>query len=530
MPLYVGFDCSTQGLTTTVIEVEPSRRAIVHQRALEFDRELPHYRTEHGTLRDDSDPHVVVAPPLMWVEALDLAMQRLSRDLGPDIARVRAIAGSGQQHGSIYLNDRAARTLRALNSDEPLAPQLHDVFSRAVSPIWMDSSTGRQSAEITHALGGLAAVIELTGSRAFERFTGSQIRKFFEEDPRAYEATARIHLVSSFLASVLAGADAPIDHGDGSGMTLMDIRNRCWAREALEATAPGLDAKLPTLVPSWSRVGGLAPYWQNRYGFPAADIIAWSGDNPCSLIGTGLVREGRVAISLGTSDTVFGLMREPAVDHSGAGSVFASPTGDYMGLTCFSNGSLARERVRTHFGHTWEQFSDALRRTPPGNNGALMLPWFEPEITPTVVRPRLCRYGLSEHDAGANVRAVIEAQALAMKRHSAWMGVRVETIHATGGASANREILRIISDVFDAVVYQFAISNSAALGAALRALHAHALASGAPVTWDDVISGFAEPIAASRIEPITENVRTYREMEQRHAEFEARELQGATSS
>ena len=56
------------------------------------------------------------------------------------------------------------------------------------------------------------------------------------------------------------------------------------------------------------------------------------------------MREGRVAISLGTSDTIFGLMKEPRVDPSGTGHVFGSPTGDYMGLTCFSNGSLARER------------------------------------------------------------------------------------------------------------------------------------------------------------------------------------------
>ena len=66
--------------------------------------------------------------------------------------------------------------------------------------------------------------------------------------------------------------------------------------------------------PGASIVGPLARYWQERYGFPAANIVVWSGDNPCSLIGVGLVREGRLAVSLGTSDTVFGLMREPRVD------------------------------------------------------------------------------------------------------------------------------------------------------------------------------------------------------------------------
>ena len=94
----------------------------------------------------------------------------------------------------------------------------------------------------------------------------------------------------------------------------------------------------------------------------AARVVAWSGDNPCSLIGTGLVREGRVAISLGTSDTIFGLMPSRASSADGTGHVFGAPTGDYMGMTVFKNGSLARERVRDAYGLTWAEFSRALRR------------------------------------------------------------------------------------------------------------------------------------------------------------------------
>lgn len=460
----------------------------------------------------------------MWVDALDLAMQQVAAELGRKVQHVRAISGSAQQHGSVYLNERAMPTLGALDPSSSIGGRIAGIFSREEAPVWMDSSTTSQCAAIARNVGGDAALAELTGSRAFERFTGPQIRKFFETQPHAYEATARIHLVSSFMASVLAGAEAPIDHGDGSGMNLMDIRQCRWAPAALEATAPQLERKLPPLARSSARAGSLAPYWQQRYGFPAAAVIAWSGDNPCSLVGTGLVREGRIAISLGTSDTVFGLMKAPRVDPSGAGSVFASPTGDYMGLTCFSNGSLAREHVRDRYGLSWDGFSDALRATRPGNGGALMLPWLEPEITPTVARPGVRRLTLAEDNGPANVRAVVEAQVLAMKRHSAWMGVRVDTIHATGGGSANREILRVMADVFDADVYQFAVSNSAALGAALRAYHADAVGQRQTVSWEDVITGFAEPIASSRISPIPANVRTYRELEGKHAAFERREL------
>ena len=268
----------------------------------------------------------------------------------------------------------------------------------------------------------------------------------------------------------------------------------------MSATAPGLADKLPTIAPSWSVAGTLSPYWQTRLGLPPARVIAWSGDNPCSLIGVGLVREGRVAISLGTSDTIFGLMKEPRVDPSGTGHVFASPTGDYMGLTCFSNGSLARERVQDAYGFTWTDFSRALDVTPAGNQGRVLIPWFEPEITPAVADPRVHRYRLTADDAAANVRAVVEAQQMAMAVHSTWMSVTVDTIHATGGAAANKEILQVMADVFGAEVYRSTVSNSAALGAALRAWHGDTVAEGTPLPWD-TITAIAQPNATEPDRP-----------------------------
>jgi xylulokinase len=365
----------------------------------------------------------------------------------------------------------------------------------------MDSSTAAECQEIAAAVGGQQRLADHTGSRAFERFTGPQIRKFSRVDPAGYAATARVHLVSSYLATLLAGVDAPLDPGDGSGMNLMELADASWWSPAVEATAPGLAARLPALKASSTVIGPLSRYWQERYGFPAARVVAWSGDNPCALIGTGLVREGRLGVSLGTSDVVFGPMDAPRVDRSGTGHVFGSPTGAFMGLTVFLNGSLARERVRDDYGLSWEAFSAALRDTPPGNGGAVLLPWFAPEITPTVAVPGVHRYGLDQGDAAGNVRAVIEAQMLAMALHSRWMNVSVDTIHATGGASANRDILRVMADVFGATVYQFEVGNAASLGAALRAAQADALADGGNADWDGIVAGLAEPAASTRIEP-----------------------------
>jgi xylulokinase len=519
---YLGLDSSTQSLSAVVIEVTGDGPAkVVLESSLNFDEAFPHYGTRHGVL-PRTDPASATSSPVMWAEALDRLLPRLA-SAGLDPARLAAISGSAQQHGSVYLNSRAATALARFDPSQPLAPQLAPLLSRSVAPIWMDASTSVQCASITSAVGGAAALASRTGSRAFERFTGPQIRKFATEDPGGYDATDRIHLVSSFMASLLAGHHAPLEPGDASGANLMDLNDRQWWDAALDATAPGLEAKLPPIAASWTIVGRLSPYWQARHGLPAAKVVAWSGDNPCSLIGVGLVREGRVAISLGTSDTLFGLMTEPRVDPSGTGHVFGSPTGDYMGLTCFSNGSLARERIRDAFGLSWPDVSRILRSTPPGNDGRVLIPWFEPEITPPVLTPCVHRYRLSPDDAAGNVRGVIEAQMMAMAIHSRWMGIEIDTIHATGGAAVNPEILRVMADVFGAAVYHFPTSNSAALGSALRAWHADALDEGHPLPWEAVTSA-VQPDSAARIAPDPNSRALYRRLLPLYAACEAHAL------
>jgi len=147
-------------------------------------------------------------------------------------------------------------------------------------------------------------------------------------------------------------------------------------------------------------------------------------------------------------------------------------TGGYMALSCFSNGALTRQAVRDRFGLDWDGFSAVLRESPAGNDGKLMIPFLAPEITPTTDHA-IEDYsgGLTSDDREGCVRGVVEGQFLNMFHHSDWMGDRPKSIRATGGASANREILQVCADVFNATVDQFEVTDSVSLGAALRAAH-----------------------------------------------------------
>lgn len=483
--LFLGFDSSTQSLKATVLDANLN---IVHSDIVNFDSELPRYKTKDGVYRDPSVNGRIVSPTLMWVEAFELMLQRLSSKL--DFGKIVAVSGSGQQHGSVYWKTGSSTKLLALDPKKPLVDQLGDAFSTKESPVWMDSSTTEQCKAIEKAVGGALELSRITGSRGYERYTGPQIRRIFETQPEVYNNTERISLVSSFVASLLIGAYACIDETDGAGMNLMDIKQRAWSKIALQATAPGLEEKLGTLAPAHAVAGVIAPYFVERFHFNKnCLVVQWSGDNPNSLAGLTLNTPGDLAISLGTSDTVFGIANDP--QPSLEGHVFPNPVDpkSYMVMLCYKNGSLTREDVRNQCADkSWEVFAKFLQQTSPLNGGKIGFYYKEYEILPPLP-VGFHRYvlenftgdtldGISERevdkfDPPSEVRALIEGQLLSLRGHAERFGMPSppKRIIATGGASANQSILNTVAAIFGCNVYTVQRPDSASLGAALRAAH-----------------------------------------------------------
>jgi len=517
--LFLGLDSSTQSLSAVVIDLDAGK--VVYEKSLNFDQALPQFKTQNGVL-PNRNPLLKHSTPLLWAAALDLLFATMKKDKVA-LGKIIAISGSGQQHGSVYFTEKATEALATLNPKKSLVENLDGVFARKTSPIWMDSSTTAECSEIRKKLGGIKFTASRTGSDTFERFTGPQIRKFYKTEPKAYEKTFSIALVSSFMASLLAGKIAPIDFGDGAGMNLMDIRKKVWNHDALKATAPGLTKKLPPLAPSGKVIGPVSPYFVQKYGVnPEAVATAWTGDNPASVLGLGLVKPGQVAISLGTSDTFFGTMQKCQTDENGEGHVFGSPTGDYMTLICFKNGSLAREKVRELYKVAdWKKFAELVASTPPGNNGAILLPWFEPEIVPRINKPGIHRIDLDPKDAAANCRAIFEAQMLSMRLHSQWMLVAPEKILVTGGAANNQSLLQVLADVMNCPVHRIEVSKSAALGAALQAAHGWMTETGKNPKWDKLVAPFTKPVPGSEIQPDKKAAKIYDQMVEKYVVCES---------
>ncbi|KAF2360695.1 Carbohydrate kinase FGGY N-terminal [Trinorchestia longiramus] len=470
---YLGFDFSTQQVKALVITDDLK---VLQEAAVHFDSELPEFRTQGGVLQGNNGE--VTSPVVMWIKAMDLVLDKL-RVAGTDFSTVAAVSGSGQQHGSVWWKRGAGEVLMNLDPQKFLHHQLSSShFSRPNAPIWMDISTELQCQKLEEQIGGAQKLADITGSRAYERFTGNQIARTYSTAPDIYGNTEHISLVSSFACSLMIGQYAPIDYSDGSGMNLLDITTKDWNEECLKACGVGLRSLLGAPVPSNTVVGKVANFYVERYGFrDDCSVVAFTGDNNSSLAAMRLSK-GDVALSLGTSDTLFLSLDHPKPGLEG--HVFVSPIDPeaYMVLLCFSNGSLTREGVRDKCAEgSWDIFSELLEATPRGNFGNMALFYSVREICPPLLGvhrfnkadERVSRFTSSE----VEVRALVEGQMLSRRLHANRLGFTSEKcrVMATGGASCNKSLLQIAADVFQAPVYTMDVSNSAALGGAYRAKH-----------------------------------------------------------
>lgn len=474
--LYMGFDFSTQQLKVVVIN---DSMQVVIEESLKFDDlGVGKYKTNAGCHVQD-DGLTVTSPTIMWVDALDIVLAKLQQS-NFNFSAVKAISGAGQQHGSVYWKVGAEKVLKNLKSTDTLASQLDQCFSLRDSPIWMDSSTSKQCLDLETAVGGSQTMADLTGSKAYERFTGNQILKVIQTVPEVYKQTERISLVSSFGATLFRGSYCSIDESDGSGMNLMNIKTRQWEESLINACSSNLGDKLGKPVPSITIQGTISQYFVDRYGFAdKCQVVSFTGDNPASLAGMNLAK-GEVAVSLGSSDVLFLWLDNPVAKTEG--HIFVNPvdTEAYMALLCFKNGSLTREEIRDKYAkQNWSEFERLLCERPCGNEGKIGFYYTIAEIIPGNVEG--CFYfddadcQLEDLSDAEHVRAVIESQFLSRRIHAEDMGFELGEncrVLATGGASNNTAILQVMSNVFNAPVFTQNIANSASLGAAMLAMHA----------------------------------------------------------
>ncbi|MCJ1463146.1 hypothetical protein MMC07_001751 [Pseudocyphellaria aurata] len=518
-PLYLGFDLSTQQLKALSID---SNLNVAYEAKVDFDADLAKYGVRNGVHIHEAESEVI-APVAMWLEAVDLALERL-KNSGMDFRRVMGISGAGQQHGSVYWSQKGEQLLADLDPDRSLVSQLSAAFAHPWSPNWQDASTQAECDSFDACLGSADELARMTGSKAHHRFTGPQVMRFCKKHPEAYRSTRRISLVSSFLASIFLGRIAEIDISDVCGMNLWDIAKGAWSEPLLKLTAGDNDDEVENLrnklgvvrVDGGGSMGSISPWLVARYGFsPTCAVAPFTGDNPSTILALPL-RPLDAIVSLGTSTTF--LMSTPNYVPDPSYHFFNHPTtpGLYMFMLCYKNGGLARERVRdkllltsveqnsfnTTIGNDpWATFNAVTASTPPlgkyhsGDPAKLGLYFPLPEIVPNV-RAGTWRFILEAGSTAAPIetaqrwnlprddaRAIVESQILSLRLRSRNLVLppapslppQARRIYLVGGGATNPAIARIVGEILGGAegVYTLNVGgNACALGAAYKALWA----------------------------------------------------------
>ena len=157
-----------------------------------------------------------------------------------------------------------------------------------------------------------------------------------DNEPRNFERVRKMLLPKDYVRFRLTGEFAS-EVSDASGTAVFDVVNRRWSFEMMDAL--GLDrAILPACYES-SEVTG-AHHARRSPSSPGCaagtPVVGGGGDQASSAVGNGIVEEGIVSCTLGTSGVVFAHMEKVAYDPAGRVHTFCHAVRDkwhVMGVT-----------------------------------------------------------------------------------------------------------------------------------------------------------------------------------------------------
>ncbi|MEP7269853.1 MAG: xylulokinase [Acidobacteriota bacterium] len=494
---FIGIDSGTQSTKTLVLD--SSNGEIVASATATYD------------LIEGLPPGHKEQNPSSWTDAVRETIPRVLNESGIDRGSVCGIGVSGQQHGFVALD-------------------AEDLVIRPAK-LWCDTSTEAECAEIIASLGGLESTIETVGNGMPAGFTAPKILWLKKHEPESYARLRSVLLPHDYINFFLTGRKW-MEDGDASGTGLFDVRRRTWSQRAIDAIDPNLAAMLPHRIGDDQISGHLRDELRAEWGLGAKVIVsAGGGDNMMGAIGTGNVKQGVVSVSLGTSGTVYACSESPVVDPQGEIAAFCDSTGRWLPLVCTMNVTAATEMVRQRFGLSYTALSEAALSSPPGNDGLLLIPFFEGERTPDRPDGTGVYFGVREKtfDIPHFARAAMEGTALGLNyglNRMRDLGIEIHEIRATGGGSKSEAWRQILADVFNAEVVCLKNEEGAALGAALQAMWAYRNAMGDAIGIEELCERFAGLEESTRVLPRPAEAGVYQRLQTLHNQL-ANDLRGA---
>jgi xylulokinase len=380
---------------------------------------------------------------------------------------------------------------------------LLDAAGRVLRPaiLWNDQRTGAECDEIRRALGP-ERLVQITGNDALTGFTAPKLVWVRDHEPDTWAKVAHVLLPKDYVRLRLTG-DYALDKADGAGTLLFDLAARDWSPEVLAAL--GIDpAWLPPTFEGPEITGTVTAGAAEATGLrPGTPVIAGGGDQAANAVGVGVVSEGTMALSLGTSGVVFATTHAPLFEPHGRVHAFCHAVPGrwhMMSVMLSAAGSLRWFRDALAPGTDFGDLVAPAAEVPAGSGGLLFLPYLTGERSPHPdPLARGAFVGLTvTHDRRHLTRAVLEGVAFGLRdgldlMTDAGMPAPAQ-IRASGGGTVSPLWRQILADVLGAEIAAVNTSEGAAYGAALLA----AVGAGWQPTVEAAAAAFvtATPVAA----------------------------------
>lgn len=429
MKLVAGVDSSTQSCKVLIRDLETGK--IVRQ----------------GTAKHPDGTEV---DPEAWWVALNEAISAAG-----GIDDVSAISIAAQQHGMVALDSEGRVIRNAL--------------------LWNDTRSAQAAKDLIKEVGA-DNFARLTGSVPVASFTITKLRWLRDNEPENAARVAAVALPHDWLTWRLLGFGPKgkslhgpnlqaltTDASDASGTGYFNSKTGNYEPELLEL-ALGKTAILPRIIqPS------------QEAGRTDSGIIVGpgAGDNAAAALGLQMI-PGDVAISLGTSGTVFGVSSTAVSDESGTVAGFADATGNFLPITVTLNAARVLKNAADLLNVTFEEYSELALKAKAGSNELVLVPYFEGERTPNLPNAKASMHGMTlssftrENFARASIEGMLCGLAQGLDGLKS-LGVKVNRLLFIGGGAQNLAVQEVASTVFSAPVFIPTISEYVAEGASIQA-------------------------------------------------------------
>ena len=435
MPLVLGVDSSTQ---STKVEARDIATGTVVARG--------------NAAHPPTTPPVSEQDPVAWWAALTEAVEQI----GEHRSDVVAISVAGQQHGLVLL----------------------DADGRPVRPakLWNDTTSAPQADRLVASLGAehWAAAI---GSVPVAAFTITKLAWVADHEPELLDRVAYVMLPHDYLTWRLTGNHVT-DRGDASGSGWFDPTGGKVVEELLGVAVGGDGSdwvdRVPRVLGPTEAAGTITASAASSLGLPADVLVGpGSGDNMGAALGLGL-RAGDVAISLGTSGTVFAVSATATHDPSGAVAGFASASGEFLPLVCTLNATKVTDTVARWLGTDPAGLAESALTAIDDPGSVLLVPYFDGERTPNLPDATGTFVGLTNSTTRAQLALAAHDGVLcglldgvdALRTMGATIGGRVFLI---GGGSRSVAYRRRCADLLGQTITVPDSDETVATGAAVQA-------------------------------------------------------------